>query len=87
MIMKTKTEQLDELFHKWHSEQKKSDFKNRDHFSEDGLIKTDDENCVVLLDVYKRQRLPWFLKSRMKCIALPSPIRERSTAVGHFPPR
>lgn len=46
--MKTKTEQLDELFHKWHLEQKKSDFKNRDHFSEDGLIKTDDENCVVL---------------------------------------
>ncbi|MEG0545671.1 MAG: hypothetical protein RR552_00655 [Oscillospiraceae bacterium] len=48
VIMKNKTEQLDELFQKWYSEQKKSDFKNHGHFSMDGLIKTDDEDCVVL---------------------------------------
>ena len=46
--MKNKTEQLDELFQKWYSEQKKSDIQNRNHFSVDGLIKADDENCVVL---------------------------------------
>lgn len=46
--MKNKTKQLDELFQKWYSEQKKSDIKNSDHFSVDGLIKADDENCVVL---------------------------------------
>lgn len=47
-IMKNKTEQLEELFQKWYSEQKQSDFKNSSHFSVDGLIKADDENCVVL---------------------------------------
>ena len=46
--MKNKTEQLDELFQKWYSEQKKSDIQNRNHFSVDGLVKADDENCVVL---------------------------------------
>ena len=48
MIMKNKTEQLKDLFQKWYSEQQKSDIQNRDHFSEDGLIKADGENCVVL---------------------------------------
>ena len=46
--MKNKTAQLDELFHKWYSEQKESDIKNRNHFSVDGLIKANDEDCVVL---------------------------------------
>ena len=47
-IMKNKTEQLKELFQKWYSEQEKSDFENSNHFSVDGLIKADDEDCVVL---------------------------------------
>lgn len=46
--MKNKTEQLKELFRKWYSEQEKSDFENSNHFSVDGLIKADDEDCVVL---------------------------------------
>ena len=46
--MKNKTEQLKELFQKWYSEQEKSDFENSNHFSVDGLIKADDEDCVVL---------------------------------------
>lgn len=46
--MKNKTKQLDELFHKWYLEQKKSDIENKEHFSVDGLIKSDDENCIVL---------------------------------------
>lgn len=46
--MKNKTAQLDELFKKWYSKQKESDIENSSHFSVDGLIKADDENCVVL---------------------------------------
>lgn len=47
-IMKNKTKQLDKLFKKWYLEQKKSDIENNKHFSVDGLIKEDDENCIVL---------------------------------------
>lgn len=46
--MGNKTTKLKKLFDEWHEKQQKSNFENPNHFSEDGLIKGDDEECSVL---------------------------------------